>query len=54
MQDSIQIPILHRAASESVIFMLLAVETMEAEEVNVSMIEVVAEDVEEMVDEVEK
>ena len=45
---------LHQAASESVVFMLLDVETVAAEEVDVSMTEVVAEDVEEEVDEVEE
>ena len=44
---------LHKAASESVIFMLLAMETVEAEEVYISISEVAAEDVEEEVDEVE-
>ena len=47
-------PTLHQAASESVLFMLLAVETVAAEEVNVSIAEVVAEDVEEEVEEIEE
>ena len=45
---------LHQAASESVVFILLAVETAAAEEVDVSMSEVAAEDVEEEVDESEE
>ena len=43
-----------QAASESVVFFILAVETVAAEEVDVSMAEVAAEDVEEEVDEVEE
>ena len=46
-------PTLHQAASESVVFMLLAVETVVEEEVDGSLAEVVEEDVEEEVDEVE-
>ena len=47
-------PTLRQAASESVVLILLDVDTMAAEEVDVSMVEVVAEDVEENVDEVEE
>ena len=47
-------PTLHQDASESVEFMLLAVETVTAKEVEVSMTEVAAEDVEEDVNEVEQ
>ena len=54
LQDSIRIPTLHEAASESVVFMLLEVEIVAAEEVDVSMEEVMEEDVEEEVDEVEE
>ena len=35
LQDSINLPTLHQAASESVIFMLLDVETVSEEEVDV-------------------
>ena len=52
LQDSIHLPNLLKAASESVVFMLLSVETMAAEEVEVSMVEDVTEDVAEDVEEV--
>ena len=52
LQDSIHLPTLRQAASESIVFMLLAVETVAPEEVDVSMAEVVAKEVEEEVDEV--
>ena len=45
LQDSIHLPILHQAASESVVCILLVMETVATEEVEVSMEEVVAEDV---------
>ena len=54
MQDSIHLPTLHRATSESVVFIMLSVETVAEEEVDVSMSEVVTEDVEEEVNEVEE
>ena len=54
MQDSIHLPTLCQDASESVVFMLLAVETVVMEEVKVSMTEVAAYDLEEDVDEVEE
>ena len=54
LQDSIHLPTLHQAVSEGVVFMLLAVETVAAEEVDISMAEVVSEDVEEEVDEVDE
>ena len=54
MQDSIHITTLHKAAPESAVFILLAAVTVEAEEVEVSMAEVVAEDVDEKVDEIEE
>ena len=47
-------PTLLQAASESVVFMLMDVETVAAEEENISMAEVVSEDVEEEVDDVEE
>ena len=47
-------PTLHHDTSESVVFILLAVETVAEEDVDVSMSEVVTEDVEEEVDEVEE
>ena len=47
-------PTLHQAASESAVFMLLDVETVAAEEVDVSMAEVTEEDMEEEVDDVEE
>ena len=50
LKDYINMPTLHQAASESVVFMLLVVDTVSAEEVDVSMVEVVAEDVEEELD----
>ena len=46
-------PILHQAASEIIVFMLMAVETFLAEFLDVSMAAVVAEDMEEEVEEVE-
>ena len=45
-------PIFHQAASESVVFMMLAVETVAAEEVDVSISEVAEEDVEKEVNKV--
>ena len=54
MKDSICLPTLHQAASKSVLFMLLAMETVETREVEISMAEVVSEDVNEEVDEVEE
>ena len=45
---------LHRTASESVVFMMLVVETVAAEEVDVSMAEVLEEYMEEEVVEVEE
>ena len=54
MQDSIHLTTLHQSASKSVVFMLLAVETVAVEEVDVSMAEVAAEDTEEEVDKVEE
>ena len=54
MQDSIHLPAVHQAASESVVFMLLAVETVASEEVDVSMSEVVTKGMEEEVDKVEE
>ena len=54
MKDSIRLPTLHQAASESVVFVLLFVETVAAEEVGFLMADVVAEDVEWEVDELEK
>ena len=53
-QDSIHVWILHQAASESVIFMLLAVEIVEVEEVDVLIAKVAAEDVDDDVDKVEE
>ena len=54
LQDSIHKPTLRQASSESVVFMLLAVETVAVEEVDVSMAYVAAEDAEEEVDELEE
>ena len=54
LQDSIYLPTLRQAASESVVFMLLTVETATVEEVDVSMAEVGAEDLWEEVDKVEE
>ena len=54
LQDSVHLLTLHQAASDSVVFILLALETVAAEEVEVSMEEVVAEDVEEEVYKVEE
>ena len=54
LQYSIYLPTLYQAASESVVFILLSMETVAAEEVDFSMSEVVAEDVEEDLDEVEE
>ena len=54
MQDSIHLPTLHQATSESVVFMLLAVDTVAEEEVNISMAYVVADEMEEEVDKVEE
>ena len=54
MKDSIHLPTLNQTASESVVFMMMAVETVVAEEVEVSMEEVVAEEVEEELDEVKE
>ena len=54
LKDSIRLPTLHQADSESVVFMLLAVNTMAEEEVDLLMAEVLVEDVEEDVDEVEE
>ena len=47
-------PTLHQEASESVVFMLLDVDTMAAEEMEVSMEVVVTEDMDEDVDESEE
>ena len=47
-------PNLHQEASERVVFMMMAVETVATEEVDVSMAEFVAEDVEEYVEKVEE
>ena len=47
LQDSIHLPTLHQASSQSVVFMLLAVDTGVEEEVDGSMIEVVVDDIEE-------
>ena len=54
LQNSICMPTLHQAASESVLFILLVVETMATGEVDISMAEVLEEDVEEEVDKVEE
>ena len=54
MQKSIHLPNFHQAASESVVIMLLDVKTVVAEEVDVLMAEVLAEDAEEEVDKVEE
>ena len=53
MQDYSHLSALKKAASESVVFMILAMETVAAEEVDVSKTKVVAEDIKEEVDEVE-
>ena len=45
---------LHQAASESAVFMLLDLETVETEDVDILMAYVASEDVEEEVDEVEE
>ena len=47
-------PILHQAASEIIVFMLMAMETVATEEVDVSMEEIVTEDAEAEVDKVEE
>ena len=54
MQDSIILTTLYQAASESVVYILLDVDTALAEEVDVSIVEVAVEDVEEDVEEVEE
>ena len=54
VQDSTHLTTLHQAASESVVFMLLPVETVAAKDMDVSMAEVLEEDVEEEVNEVEE
>ena len=54
LQESIHIPTLHQADSKTVVFMLLAAETLAAEDVDVSISEVMVEDVEEDVDELEE
>ena len=54
LKYSIHLPTVHQAASESVVFMLISMDTVTAEEVDISMAEVVAEGVEEEVDEVEE
>ena len=51
LKDFNYLPTLHQAASESLVFMLLAVETIKVKEVDVLMIEFVADEVEEEVDE---
>ena len=53
-QDSIRLPTLRRAASESIVFMLLSVENVAAEEVDVSMSYIMAEYMKEEVDELEE
>ena len=53
-QYSAHLPTLHQAASESVVFMLMDVETVAEEEVDVSMEEDAEEDVEGKVDTVEE
>ena len=52
LQDSIHLTNLRQDTSESVVFMLLGVETVASEKVEISMTEVVEEDVEEEVYEV--
>ena len=47
LQDSIHLPTLRQTVSESVVFMLLAVETVAEEGVGVSMTDVLEEDVDE-------
>ena len=49
MQESTRIPSLHQDASKSALFMLLAVETVAAEEVDNLVADSEAEDVEEEV-----
>ena len=53
MKDSTYLPTLNQTASESELFMILAVENVAVEEVDVSMAEVAEEDAEEDVDAVE-
>ena len=53
MQDYTHLTAFRQATSESLVFMILAVKTVEAEEVDVSMPEVVVEYMEEKVNKVE-
>ena len=52
IENSIHLPTLHQAASERALFLLMAIDTMAKEELDVSMAEVLVEDVEEDVEEV--
>ena len=54
MQDYIHLPTLHQAAPESVVFMMLAVETLAAEYVDVSMADITEDEAEEEVDGLEE